>query len=206
MVRANFSVLHLLSAREFANQVASIETEHVGEGFGGFWESIFASASATVLLAVAAVEAYVNETFVDFDQNFANVDPILGKALVNEYEAKRLLDKAELILLLKGVGPLDRGSEPVQSMSDLIQLRNAITHFRPEWPDQLKEHEKLSERLGRRFPKSPFLPNEAMFPMAWAGAYGVDWAAKTPIRFIDRVVELAGLPNRLEKHKGRLLG
>jgi hypothetical protein len=69
-LRADLSVLHLLSAADFSRKVGALETLHDGEAFGGFWEEIFALATATIFAATAGLEAYANELFVDHGQNF----------------------------------------------------------------------------------------------------------------------------------------
>jgi hypothetical protein len=131
--RVNLAVPHLLSACGFSRQVRQMEEAHLGEPFGGFWEEIFAHATASILLTVAALESYINEVFSSYDSNFPGFSPeVLGK-LWDVYELKPILDKYELALCLRNAGALDRGLPPVQDVALLIRLRNALTHFKPEW-------------------------------------------------------------------------
>jgi hypothetical protein len=64
---------------------------------------------------------------------------------------------------------LDPNISPVDNAVALIDLRNAVVHFRPEWSDErLVEHDELSTNLDGKFNHSAFFPDEPMFPSAWA--------------------------------------
>jgi hypothetical protein len=67
--RTNYAVPHLLSAAIFSRRLGEIEAEHSGQDFGPFWDEILAHASATVFLAVAGLESYANELFIDMNQS-----------------------------------------------------------------------------------------------------------------------------------------
>ncbi len=42
-------------------------------------------------------------------------------------------------------------------MKVLIELRNALTHFKPEWMDEADDHAKMSAKLSCKIDGSPFL-------------------------------------------------
>jgi hypothetical protein len=204
--RVNLSVPHLLSACLFSKQVRELEEENLGRELGAFWEHILAHATASVLLTVAALESYVNELFASHDINFPGLRTNILVKLWDAYELKPIIDKFDLALLLREAGSLNRGVPPTQDVALLIRLRNALTHFKPEWFDEQQEHAQLAARLAGRFAPSPFFSqNEPIFPRGWATHGCTSWAVKSAINFIGAFETQAGLPQRLEQFKSRFL-
>ena len=79
---------------------------------------------SAVLFAALAVEAYANELLADI------LPP-------RDWEALDQLKPPEKLLLgtrLAGEGesPLDRGAEPLQSVTELMKVRNRLVHARPQ--------------------------------------------------------------------------
>jgi len=210
--RVNLSVPHLLSACLFSRQVRELEEENLGRELGAFWEPILAHATANVLLTVAALESYVNELFSDHDTSFLGLPTAKLKKCQKAYEQRKaykrepIMGKFDLALQLRKAGSLERGKSPAQDVKFLIRLRNALTHFKPEWFDKQQEHAKLSAQLAKRFSPSAFFPkDEPIFPRGWATHGCTAWAVKSAINFISEFESQAGLPKRLEKFKSRLL-
>lgn len=49
--------------------------------------------------------------------------------------------------------------------TDLVYLRNSITHYKPEWDDELRKHANIATRLQGQFPDNRFaLTNQTFFP------------------------------------------
>ena len=204
--RTNLSVLHLLSACLFSKQVQDLEEENRGRALDAFWEHILAHATASVLLTVATLESYVNELFASHDTIFPGLRTDILVKLWDAYELKPILDKFDLALFLREAGSLNRGVTPTQDVALLIRLRNALTHFKPEWLDEQQEHAKLSGQLRGRFSPSAFFPkDESIFPRRWATHECTAWAVKSAINFIDEFDSQAGLLKHLEPFKSRLL-
>ncbi|SRR6266581_2088980 len=204
-LRSSFSVLHLFSAASFSRATAAIEGENSGQSFGQFWEHILAYATAAVLTSVAALEAYANELFVDPPKIFPDLRVEVMACLWELYEQKRPLEKFELALLLKQADPFDRGAAPYQDVAALIKLRNALTHFKPEWENEQVEHAKVSAVLAGRFDPSPFLgPTEPLFPKRWATHGCTVWAVRSVVKFINEFDQRAGLPSLLTPFAERL--
>ena len=91
-----------------------------------------------------------------------------------------------------------------QSFDRVIRLRNALTHFKPEWPSEAVEHEKLSKRLSNYAARSPWFPDEDLFPRAWATHETSVWAVSTVLGFIVDFSVKSGVTDRLRKHMSRL--
>jgi hypothetical protein len=201
--RMNYAVPHLMSAAMFSRRVGEIEAKHSGQALGPFWDEILAYATATVLLSAAGLESYANELFVDMDQNFPGVGKELLETLWSAYEEKRVLEKFDLALLLRGAPRLVAGAEPFQGVHALVRLRNALIHFKPEW--EPAEHKQLSSRLGNFFKPSEFLASDqGLFPRAWASHDCTMWALSAVLRFIEHFEDRAGLPHKMADFSGRL--
>jgi len=178
--QTQLSVLHLLSAAMFCRCLASLEDENRGKDFGPFWEDILAYSTGTVLTAVASLEAYVNDVFVNHASSFSSSHSQLIIQLWNVYERKPVLEKSELALTLKGIPVFNRGESLFQNVQILIELRNRITHFRPEWDNVPVDHARMSKMLRSRLTPSSFFPkSEPLFPRGWASHSTAVWAVSS---------------------------
>lgn len=203
--RMNLAIHHLLGAAAFARDVSVIEKEHANEAYGEFAEPILWRSSACVMSSVAGLEAFANEMFVDRSRHFPSLPAPVSDQLWELLEQKPLLEKFDMALLLREKSVLDRGAGPTQGASVLIKLRNALTHFKPEWDHEQREHAKLTRDLAGRFSPSPFLPDTgSLFPRRWASAAACEWSVTTSIEFLVAFEIAAGLPSRIEVFKPRL--
>jgi hypothetical protein len=201
--RTNYAVPHLLSAATFSRRLGEIETRHSGQDFGPFWDEILAHATATVLLAVAGLESYANELFIDMNQNFPGVRQELLEKLWSDNERKSTLDKFDLALLLREASTRVAGIESFQSVDALVRLRNALMHFKPEW--EPAKHKQLSSELRSFFKPSKFLvSDQGVFPRAWASHDCTIWAVNSVLSFIEHFEDCAGLPHKMAEFSDRL--
>lgn len=204
-MRMNFSVAHLLSSAQFCRETRIIEAAHLGKPLGDYWEELQAHAIATVLTSVAGLESYVNELFVDHEEVFSELPIQLTKKLWEVYEEKSILEKYEFALLLRNGQAQDKGASPYQDVCALIKLRNALTHYKPEWSDKQVEHAKLSKELCYRATVSPFLPSyESLFPRAWMSYGTTKWAITSTTYFILDFEKRASLESKIAPFKDRL--
>lgn len=192
-IRVNLAVQHMLAAARFSREVGNLELQHKGQELGAFWDSILHFAIACILTTVASLEAYANELFSDRNTLFPA--PELMHNLWETYEQKPILEKFEFALLLLRKPSMDRGAGSYQDIKALIDLRNALTHFKPEWMNEADEHAKISARLFSKIEGSPFFPaSEILFPRRWAGHSCTLWAVSNAIAFVKDFERLAGLP------------
>jgi len=197
--RVNLAVQHLLAAASFSREVGLLEKQHTGEQFAGFWEDIFHQAIACVLTTVASLEAYANELFFDREKTFPEYSPELLHNLWTTYEAKSIVEKFEFALLLRKKPPLERGARPFQDVKVLVELRNALTHFKPEWANEANEHKKLSAKLAGKVEGSPFLTADTLlFPRKWASHSCTTWAIKSTIAFAEAFEAAGDFPSKFK--------
>ena len=194
-LRVNFAVQHMLAAARFSRAVGELEAEHRSKPFAEFWESILHNAFACVLTTAGSLEAYANELFFDRKTVFQNYSEELLHNLWETYERKPTLDKFDFALLLMHKQKLNRGVWPFQDIRALFDLRDALTHFKPERQHKALRHKELSRMLHGRFGGSPFLPEtELLFPRRWASHSCTTWAVSNALCFAKEFERLSGLP------------
>lgn len=195
--RMQFTLPHYMAAAECARAVIEIERENHGMPFGAFWDRITRNAVSCVLSLAAGLESHINELFVDREQTFPGLDSKLMSELWRSYERDSILFKYRAALRLRtGSDHLILGRYPGQAVDLLIDLRNALVHFKPEWSDELDEHIDLSDRMHGKFSPSPWLANEQLFPRAWQSASCMRWALRACMDFTEEFEKLAQLSER----------
>jgi hypothetical protein len=201
----NLSISHLLSAALFSRTAGAIESANAGRAFGDFWENIQANAIAAVLTSVAALEAYANELFVDHAEVFPQLRLDIMAKLWELYEQKPILEKYDFALLLRQGNAFDRGASPYQDIAALIRLRNALTHYKPEWSNEQVEHAKVSHALKNRAVASSFFPvTDSLFLRAWASHGTTRWAVRSVVSFVLDFEQRASLKSRIAPFVERL--
>lgn len=210
-LRMNLAIHHLLGAATFAREVKAIEAEHAGEPFGEFFERILWYSSACVLSCAAGLEAYANEMFVDRATHFPDLPAPVADKIWELLEPKTPVEKFDMAVLLRDKSVLDRGTEPTQGVVVLTKVRNALTHFKPEWDNEQVEHAKLAKALSGRFAPSLFLPSsESLFPRRWASAGACEWAVTTCVEFLLAFEAKAVLHSRVRRliveHEQAIIG
>jgi len=198
--RTSLALHHLFAACRFAAVVAQDEHKNSGRPFDGFWDEILHNSLGVVTLTVASIESYANELY--FEGSI--VTPALNPAAAAELAEESILRKYSMALAVRTGKRLDFGIIPVQNANALIKLRNAIVHFRPEWFDEQDKHVKLSKILQHKFKPSAFLPDEPIFPRAWASHDFAIWALRTAVQFLDHFYSEAGVLSPIEKFKPQL--
>jgi hypothetical protein len=208
-VKAGLSSLHLNSSILFANVCSQIEDEESNLPWPQpSWDKARSYASAAVILAVAALESSVNELYqqaIDRDvealKSLTKEQMSLLEQLWPEIERFPILRKYQVALTVKHGNGMDIGKEPYQSASSLVEFRNGLVHFKPEWDDSLDAHLKLENRLRQYFKQSRLTEKETgdmvWFPKRCLGAGSAIWAAKTAIRFSKEFSNLMGIKDRL---------
>jgi hypothetical protein len=184
----NFAWQHLRAASIFRERLVALETEHAGQPFGNFFEEIRSYGSACILSAVASLESLINELFIahnsrlraqlhDFESEF------WGK---NGIERKPILKKYQLALEMLGQPRLDESVSPYRDAWSLIELRNALVHYKPTWDPARQCSVELIEVLEGKFLPSPFLDEGADFvSMKCMSASCAGWVIATTVGLIN---------------------
>jgi hypothetical protein len=206
--KSAFAVQHLMAAARFARMCGKVELEHAGEPLGNIHAEEIAFVSAAVLLSVASLESNINEFLSEDEKLFPQMNPggraVLVKLLLER--RRRILEKYQKVLALRGRKPFEEGSEPYQSVDILIKLRNELVHFKPEWHDEQNKHEDLGKHLRGKFALNPFFSEEnaVLFPQRCMSYGCAKWAVESSLKFMKAFSERMGLPFLFEKFLDRL--
>lgn len=207
-VKANISRLHFQAAEQFLRRCEAIEADEMKQPWPQpHWDESRNLVSAIVMMSVAALEASINEFYLEaVDGNTDSVKPLqphqrtLLATLWDEVDQLSILKKYEIVLASCSAAPLERGSEPYQSAAALVELRNALVHFKPEWDHELERHAKLEKRLKAYFEgcKLAAMAQGRMvwFPHQCLGAGCGRWAVTTVRAFASGFTDRLGIPAR----------
>lgn len=139
--------------------------------------------------AVAAVEAFVNETFLN-PAHGAQDHPILKDELLSRAISKLgLVQKVlETSARLFGDDTLNRGCAPLQDFALLVSVRNAVTHYHmnADPPFVAVLSQRGLTRSGTAYRRTVARPwTEELCSVA-----GMCWAHNTAIQLVHRLGEL----------------
>jgi hypothetical protein len=193
-VKAGLARLHIISAERFAHECAAIaDAEALLPWPQPRWDQSGSLAAASVLLSVACLEATANEFFLEAVDGQTEAMQRIGPrsqqmlaAMWDEVDEYSILKKYEVALVACQAPPYDKGGGVYQAAAALIELRNALTHFKPEWDHSLDRHARLRERLKGRFESCVLAQKAAMiwFPHACMGAGCARWSVGVVRDFI----------------------
>lgn len=114
-----------------------------------------------------------------------------------ELESGKILEKYQPGLSVSEKQVFDKGALPYQDIDNLIKLRNALVHYRPEWDDEAKAHRKLQSRLRSKFPLNPFVQESSLwFPHQCLGAGCAQWAVNASKELMFEFCSRMGIRNR----------
>jgi len=212
-LKTHFNVQHMVAAAYFARKALGVESNYTDLVDGEPYFAHRGYVTGAVFSAVASLEATVNELYIDAqDANsptFQGVDPIVPKLLAEyweEIESASILRKYQSALILARKSKFDQGTSPYQEVDSLIQLRNALVHYKPEWDTDLREHRKIENRLKGRFAENSFVgPNDAFFPKKCLGHGCAEWAVKSSVTFIEEFFRQLGLSSIFMNYPQELL-
>ena len=208
-LKTNFSGHHMLSAAHFARQSAIIEKNYKDEITDELRAEHRAYVTGAIIVSVASLEATINDVFIsaiDNDNLFKDFDPSIPKVLSEFWtwdvvERSSILEKYRCVLAVANKEAFDHGNPPYQEVNDLIKLRNALVHYKPEWDTDLKNHKGIENRLKSRFNINPFShDNDAFFPKKCLGHGCAEWSVQSVIKFIEDFYNRIGFPPKWSKH------
>lgn len=181
----NFAFQHLKAATIFRNHVLRLELENEGRPLDDFFEEIRSYSSACIMSSVASLEALINELFID---PTLPLRPLL-KNFETEFwdgiERKSILEKYQKALTLIGVASLNENSFVYKGAWGMIELRNALIHYKPIWDPLRKRTVELIEELDGKFSHSPFTDHGADFVAVKCMSGGcVSWCVSTALSFM----------------------
>jgi len=213
VMRNYFSTYLLAAAGQMTMAAAEIEQAHDVTGPSRFDLAQRGHLLGAVLCAVGFLESMVNELFQDaFDKrpppDGQNTSPTGStQTMMAEYWRTthgrgRALDKYQALLRFSGKPELNEGARPYQDANLVVQLRNAIAHYRPEDLSS-DQPAQLEKRLKGRFPDNRLLAGSGnpWWPDVCLGAGCAQWAMTSVVALADHVVGAIGVKPNYVVHR-----
>jgi len=179
-------------------------------------------ALGAILSSTTFLEAMINELFAGAEDSFKeHLDCVPDEKLsllsqafcqgIERDEARfTILAKYEEFLDILERPTFDRGDKVYQNASNLIALRNALVHFKPEWQPAATEvpqgdQHKIHQALRSQFKVNPLTgEGNPFFPDKCLGHGGAVWALESAVAFADRFIQLAEIPCPFSHVRSRL--
>lgn len=204
-VKHNFSRQHFSAAKFFTEECKALE-DSLSDPSETEKSKLRAYVTGAVFSAVAALEASINELYLEAKDNNLNTLAGLSNsdilALTSDWdttdvESREILEKYQNGLSTIDKPVFDKGGPPFQDVDSLVKLRNVLVHYKPEWDDEAREHGKLKSRLIGKFPLNPFaLDSSLWFPHQCLAAGCSRWAIESTEKFMTEFCLRMGIPNR----------
>ena len=210
--RVNLSYQHMQEAIHLAELSQNCEATNAGKTFadGDFFNHHRAYVVGSIMTSVASIEARINEFYLDATDNLLGLilnttQQGLLAELWKPLDEKRVsvLQKYQIALSAIECSKFDISKGPYQDVSLLIDLRNMLVHFKPEWDNDQKKHKKIEQKLKGRFELNPFWPKEDVifFPFKCLSHGCASWAVRSSMNFILEFFTLTGVDSRTDQFK-----
>nr|WP_321353136.1 hypothetical protein [uncultured Methanoregula sp.] len=222
-----FSIRYLQSAAFFCRQGYEIEKKFLENQTHSTQISTehFAFISNAIFSSVSYLEATINEFFADVaDDQIWDSDESFQKKIelfknlwdldVPKTAHYSILKKYEIALAIAEKPSFDKGSIPYQNVKILIQLRNYLMHFEPEWIEiqprnnkdcNFNEH-KFARLFRGKFEENPLAHKiKPFFPEKCLGHGCAEWAVKNSVSFTDDFFQKLDFPTPFDNLKENLL-
>lgn len=198
---------HLAAAVVFATQAREFEQGRLRPLVLHERSEHTAASIGCILSAVGYLEANINEFFSDAAEEGMSDGVAASPAVLQRLRSIRstmaskttILDKYDIVLALCDLPTFDKGAAPYQGVAKLIKLRNALTHFVPEWqpgggPQEGAELDALSRSLRGVFPENDLAArHEPFFPYRCLGYGSSKWAVTQSIAFVTEFMKRLGV-------------
>ena len=196
--RANFTQYHLLAAQNAAFTANEIENKYKSGGPSQKDLDFYLSqVSTAIICSVAALESNINEYLIDHEKHIDKAPAISDPKLLKKYtfnknklssqlrQSTNIIFKYDLIWFITK-NDLLAENDIKRNIRYLTRLRNGLTHFTPEWDNNLLKHVKLEKNRQNRFTLSPFYaPGGLFFPYRCLSASCAMWSCKVSNEFIE---------------------
>ena len=221
-VRTYFSIQHILSTALFLSEIEEYESLLDEEYSDDTFIKHRAFCVNAIFSAVSFLEASINELFMDAADNRNGaikdladheVEALAGmwKLNIPRTASFSIIEKYQIALTLLKKECFNLGSEPAQSVSILIKLRNSLIHYEPEWvttqsvDEALLKQQKIEKFLRNKFELNRFTGKDnPFFPDKCFSAGLVKWAIDKVLEFTDSFYLNIGLIPPYEKLKNKL--
>ena len=209
--RAYFSMQHIQSAALFARHSGQIEKEYDGNFSSELITEYWAYVTASIFTAVSFLEATINEFFADtteeYSENLRALDSNTKALMADKWKSMskdysiRMMDKFDIALMVAGKPTFNRGEKPAQYVDLIVELRNSLIHYYPEWVNDgitassmVATKRKSLKGLIGKFPTSPLMNKSGpFFPNKCLGYGCARWSVKSSLAYSDEFYARLGV-------------
>lgn len=207
-----FSNIHLQTAVELSEQVAILEdSPNERGGYLSNWGFAIGSITSCMSFLDSIINEFVDDVSrgvlaiykedeetdnkTDFDSSHYDMFENLEDEIL-DWRNMPTLKKYQVILIVFGKEPFDRGSQPFQDVDIVRRLRNYFVHYNPE---MYKHHqEEVQHRLGSalqgKFELNPLADeSDPYFPDKTLSHGCTEWCIGTVVEFTDEFFKRLGL-------------
>ena len=184
--KINFAFRYLKFAAYNAKICGEIEEEH-GKSktlklyFNeGLKDKLASHCISCLWFCNSSLESYISEVFQSRMRCFSEVPQNYFEIIYGAMERKNVIEKLDSLLKIKDKA-IDASREPWQSLKLMIDVRNSLIHFNPEWSDDNGEHKRLVKRLDSFKLKPKFYQNpgiDSWYPLDYFGYKFSEWAVQ----------------------------
>jgi hypothetical protein len=222
-----YSVQHIQFAALFSRLSANIEKNFGGKVSSELSDEYWAYVTGAIFFAVSFLEATINELFADtaddtmvkIDSNLWQLEPKAISMMANFWKIAikgkprfSILEKYQVALILTDKPKFDTDINPYQDVSHLVNLRNALIHYKPEWIPHLSgtnknemDPHKFEKMLKVKFKENPMAGvGDPFFPDKCLGHGCAEWAVRSSINFVDDFFSRLGLTPRFNRVRDNL--
>lgn len=223
-LRSPLSYTHINAAAHFAKLSYEIEERYKEYPSSDVFYQHQAYVIGCIITAASYLEATINELFANIADGCITPEELghdIALIMANMWKVEikppnktkpekvysplddlkpSILQKYQIALTLAQKDLFDTGKAPYQDIQYLIELRNALIHYKPEWWGDVEDYEKvLSEKLKKNLEfrikrlnlltgkDNPFFPNKCM-------GYGcAKWAVESSVNFTEEFFQKMGL-------------
>ena len=210
-LKTNLSYGHILGAAILAGNCKGFERDYAWPATDPILAAHGSYAIGAVILAACSLESWANEYHHDIrDRNRASIGKAIDhvdkiQALWDTVERLPLLRKYQWFLQITDCETFDEGSPAFQAVGDLMELRDALVHYKPEWTHELKNNRRLENRLRAKFPLNALSkPDQLFIPYRCLGHGSGKWAVESVMAFASAFCERIGRKNLFVEYESRL--
>mgnify|MGYP001570242603 CR=1 FL=1 len=202
--RAGFTKYHLFAAQNAASTASEIENKYKSATPSQNDLDLYLSQISTAIIcSVAALESNINEYIIDHKEHIDTASVISEPKVLKKYgktpkkhvpnnnelskvllQNTNLIFKYDIVWFIKKKDLLPENKHK-HDIRYLTKLRNALTHFTPEWSNALSKHINLKKGRKNRFTLNPFYaPGSLFFPYHCLSASCAMWSCKVSNEFL----------------------
>jgi hypothetical protein len=205
-MRTYFSSHHLYAAAQLTRQCERLERDIEWESLPGAEKQRLlyehrSNVIGALLCSTAFLEAMINEAFADAAQNYRAHLGTMSKETIQTLgslwqgirvrrRGSSTLERVVLFLKTAGVERIERRRVVWAHTERLLELRNAIVHYEPEWQPagiESDPNDLWVKRLQGKFPENPLTgAGNPFFPDKCLSHGCALWAVSGALKFADR--------------------